>query len=39
MSIAKEETDSPQPLSYTKSIEIEESPASIEVILILRDCI
>ena len=39
MSIAKREIDSPQSLSYTKSIEIEESPASIEVIIILRDCI
>ena len=37
--LAKEEIDSPHPLSYTKSIEIEESPASIEVIIILRDCI
>ena len=39
MSIAKEEIDSPQSLSYTKSIEIQESAVSNEVIIILRDCI
>ena len=37
--LAKEEIDSPQSLSYTKSIETEKSPVSIEVIIILRDCI
>ena len=37
--LPKEEIDSPQTLSYTKSIEREESPVSIEVIKILRDCI
>ena len=36
---AKEEIDNPQSLSYTKSIEREESPVSIEVIIILRDYI
>ena len=33
------ELDSPHPLSYTKSIEIEESAVSIKVIIIIRDCI
>ena len=37
--LAKEEIDSHQQLSYTKSIEREDSPVSIEVIIILRDCI
>ena len=39
MSIAKEEIDSPQSLSYTKSIEIEESAVSTEVIITSRDYI